>query len=226
MVIFRALMVLPILLFSRSITFSQELPIGYISYFSHNCNNETLFNFLLPENESEWMIVKEEGQNYLRIKSTNDTASQPFPECRSALNNMILGDFILEFDVKTVPLPDSDTAGFCFLGPIKTGSIYYSMIFSKDTILFFTINHDTIQSCTKKSTSLLNTKWNRIRIQRDILTRTIHIIINDEIQSKVSFSDRILVMGYIGFGSHRSTSYIRNIRLWAPTAIEEKSFQW
>jgi hypothetical protein len=139
---------------------------------------------------------------------------------------MILGDYILEFDVKSIPLPDSDTAGFCFLGPIKTGSIYYTMIFSKDTIGFFTVCSDTIQSSIKKSIVSMNTSWNSIRIERDILSRTIHVTINKDVQNKVTFSDRKLVMGYLGFGSHQSISYVRNIRLWAPTAIEENSFQW
>jgi hypothetical protein len=206
--------------------FSQELPLGYISYFSDNCSNESLFNFLIPEKESEWVIVKEEGQNFLRIKPANDSTSQSFPECRSVLNNMILGDYILEFDVKFVHNPDSDTAGFCFLGPMKDKGMYYSMIFSMDTVDFYSVYNDSIQSSIKKSIASMKTSWNSIRIERDILSRTIHIIINKDLLHKVSFSNRSLVMGYIGFGTHNTTSYIKNIRLWAPTAIEQNSFQW
>lgn len=218
-----------IMLFILVIQFSpfcQELPIGYINYFAHNCHDETLFNFLLPEHIEAWMIVKEEGNSVLRIKSAEDSLVNSFPKSRCVLNNLILGDYILEFDIKTNLLPGSDTTGFCFLGPIKSKEIYYSLLFSKDTIRFISVHNDSILTQINTSIPSMKSSWNKIRIERDILHRTIHITLNNDKQHIVSFSDRNLVMGYIGFGSHLTTSYLRNIRLWAPTAIEENDFQW
>ncbi len=206
--------------------FCQELPLGYINYFSHNCNNETLFNFLLPEYEQDWLIVKQDGQNVLQIKPSNDTLSKSYMVSRAVLNNIILGDYILEFDVKTAIPENSDTAGSCFLGPVKAKDIYYSLIFSKDTLRFSSIKNDSVQSCTSKSYTSLKASWNKVRIERNILSRSLHVTINNNQQNRLSFSDRDLVMGYIGFGTQHSTTYLRNIRLWAPTAITEHTFQW
>lgn len=225
--VYRVFLLVSYILVIKSNLFSQELPLGYISYFAHSCNNETLFASLLPEFEQDYMIVKEEGQNLLRIKSTDDTIlSKSFPRSRSVIDNLILGDYILEFEVRIVFMDDYDTAGFCFLGPVKSRENYYSLIFSKDTLKFFAVSFDSIQAYKSKVSTSLNPLWNKIRIERDILTRTLHITINNDTQNIISFSDRTLVMGYIGFGSHQSVSYVRNIRLWAPTAIVENSFQW
>lgn len=222
----RISLIILVILVIQSSSFCQDLPIGYINYFSHNCHNETLFNFLLPEHKEAWMIIKEEGLNVLRIKSSEDSLVNSFPKSRGVLNNLILGDYILEFEIKTDLMPNKDTAGFCFLGPVKSKEIYYSLLFSKDTLSFISLRSDSIYTSIKKSIPPLKSSWNKIRIERDILSRTIYIMLNNDKQNIVSFSDRNLVMGFIGFGSHSTTSYLRNIRLWAPTAIEDNEFQW
>ena len=223
---YRAIITFLIILPFQNCLICQELPLGYISYFSHNCSNETLFNFLLPEYEQDWSIVQKEGQIVLQVKPSDDTLSKSFPVSRGVINNMILGDYILEFDVKTSIPIDSDTAGFCFLGPVKSSDLYYSLVFSKDTLRFFSMKNDSIQYCSNTSYTSLKASWNKIHIERDILSRSLHITINNDTQNSISFSDRNLVMGFIGFGSHHSIAYLRNIRLWAPTAIKEHTFQW
>jgi hypothetical protein len=172
------------------------------------------------------MIIREKGNNFLRIKSSDDSLVNSFPRSRGVLNKLILGDYILEFEFRNTRLTDSIIGGFCFLGPIKSKDFFYTVMFSNDTIRFLTIMNDSIHACVKKTTMSLNSSWNKVRIERNILTRTLSFIINGDKQNVINFSDRNLVMGYVGFGTQLTTSYIRNIRLWAPTAIDEDEFQW
>ena len=222
----KSFIVLLFLVFGFINVSGQNLPLGYISYFSHDCDNATLFNFLRPEHEAEWMIIQDAHKNILRIKPSEDSINSTIPGSRGILDNMILGDYILEFEMKSVATGSADTAGFCFIGPARSREIYYSFLFSKDTVYFFSVQNDSILCRNSLALKISDNLWNKIRVERNILTRTLHITLNGESANSISFSDRALVMGYIGFGSHRTTSFLRNIRLYAPTVIQENPFYW
>ncbi len=65
--------------------------------------------------------------------------------------------------------------------------------------------------------------WNRVRVTRDILNRSVTFILNRDVNKQVSFSDPRLVMGFVGFGTLTTQSSIRNINIWAPTVITDST---
>jgi hypothetical protein len=78
----------------------------------------------------------------------------------------------------------------------------------------------------RQPTVKITSDWNKVRIERDILNRNITIIVNGESIHKNVFTDKNLVMGYVGFGSNKISSALRTIKLWAPTSITDSTFVW
>jgi hypothetical protein len=71
----------------------------------------------------------------------------------------------------------------------------------------------------------INSDWNRVRIQRNILNRDMNITMNGDTKNSISFTDRELVMGFVGFGTHETNSCLRNIKIWAPTAFSDTLYR-
>ncbi|MBA7556352.1 hypothetical protein ES705_49057 [subsurface metagenome] len=138
----------------------------------------------------------------------------------------MFGDFILDFEFKTINDVHSDSSGFYFLGPVKSTQSYYAFAFSDDSLSFFFIDDGKISHIDKKAISINKSEWNKVRVVRIILSRQLRFTINNDLSEHVVFSDRNLVMGYIGFGTHQTISYLRNISVWAPTAIVDSTFSW
>ena len=82
-----------------------------------------------------------------------------------------------------------------------------------------------IEGCTKTGIKIseginwVNDKWNKVRVERDILKKTITVYINDMSNPVMVAKDRTLIMGYLGFGSIDTPGKIDNIKIWAPTFI-------
>lgn len=203
---------------------SQELPLGYREYFRHNCSDAGLFNDLNTEDSLSWLIVREDPVNCLRIKP-QDTLRSSFPESRAILDQRIWGDYIIRFEFRQVLQESADSAGFVFISLARDADTFYGISFSHDSVRFCYI--DGAQPKWIKGAHLpgLQEDWNTVIIRRDILTRSFTITCNGA-EGQVVFTDRELVMGYLGFGSHLSVSYLRNLVVWAPTVIDEHSFDW
>ena len=209
----------------NSIILSQELPLGYISYFSDKCHNNNFFKTWDTDKPENWNIISLKNGPALRGISEDSLMISYIPDTRGILSNLIFGDFILEFEFKTSAKQKSDSSGFYFLGPVKTSYDYYAVAFSEDSLLFYFIEDSITNKIAVKPALLNKAEWNKVRIKRDILARELRITINKNSED-ITFSDRKLVMGYIGFGTHDATSYLKNINVWAPTSIIDTTFHW
>jgi len=138
---------------------------------------------------------------------------------------MIFGEYIIEFEIKTETLKDNDPY-ITFLSPIKSFNTFYAFLLSKDSVVFYLMDKGNLKKLDKKDGGNLKSGWNKIMIQRDILTRNTTITFNNLQSSKLVFNDWKLVMGYIGFASGKSNISIRNINIWAPTSITDNTFKW
>lgn len=205
--------------------FSQELPLGYISYFSDNCTNKSFLKVWDTDNPENWNIVNLKNGPVLRGIQEDSLIFSYVPGTRGILSELIFGDFILEFEFKTSIKQPSNSSGFYFLGPVKTSQNYYAVTFAMDSLMFYLIEDSITTKIAAKPAQLNTGEWNKVKIKRDILTRKIHITINNMPQD-IIFTDRKLVMGYIGFGTHDATSFLKNINVWAPTSIIDTSFHW
>jgi hypothetical protein len=217
------LVTLFMLILIKSVGHTQELPIGYISYFSHKGNHKSFFNSWYTDKPGQWKIIPLKSGTALSGMPEDTLTFSSFPETRGILSNQIFGDYILEFEFKTT---FTDTSAFHFLGPVKTSTDYYTVAFKQDTLLFFYIDDGFVYRIDAESVSLKQNDWNKVKIIRDILTRQLRITVNKDLSKQIIFSDRNLVMGYIGFGTHQATSYLKNIEVWAPTSIIDSTFVW
>jgi hypothetical protein len=213
------------LVHQNSIILSQELPLGYISYFSDKCHNNNFFKSWNTDKPENWNIISQKNGPVLRGISEDSLLICYVPGTRGILSNLIFGDFILEFEFKTAAKQKSDSSGFFFLGPVKTSYDYYAIAFSADSLIFYFVEDSITNKIAVKPALLNKGEWNKVRIKRNILNRELRIKINKNSED-ITFTDRKLVMGYIGFGTHDATSYLKNINVWAPTSIIDTTFHW
>jgi hypothetical protein len=204
--------------------FSQKLPEGYIEQYSEKCLNNTFFNSFLPEEMSDWKFIQAAKGNILSISSEDSIPIKLFPETKGIIRNLIFGDYIVEFEFK-LSQKVTGTEGFCFIGPVKSIKTYYAFLFSSDSVSFSFINNGTRMIVEKQPAHKISADWNKVRIERYILNRSSTIIINGDYSHKIVFKDPNLVMGYVGFGSHDASCFLRNIKIWAPTSIDT-TFKW
>jgi hypothetical protein len=201
--------------------YSQQLPVGYISYYSQKGNNQNLFESLVINRPQGFVLSTD--KSYTRIKPwTSDSFNNQLPpSCRGIIADKIFGEFIIEFDYKLQPGIKTGTAGFYFLAPVKTNSTYYAIAFADDSLSFFYAIEGKIKKMENVGDLKINTGWNKVRIERSILKRNLQVTLNGDTNHKVLFSDRDLVMGYVGFGTHETESCLRNVNIWAPTAFTD-----
>jgi hypothetical protein len=144
------------------------------------------------------------------------------------LNNHVFGDFILEASV--MPEPDSNgLSEICFfLGMKDRSRYYYIQLASRCDSLYhgiFLVKDSVVKRLTGLDARPQNwepDKWKKIRLERNIVKRSILVYVGDSRQPVLQSRDYELVMGSVGFGSVRSAGRIDNIRIWAPTVIRDE----
>jgi hypothetical protein len=208
--------------------FAQQLPDGYILQYEQNfSNNKSLTDFRYNVPES-WGIYKSNGNFYLQFSGYNKISSQTLlPGNIAILKNRIFGDFVLEASV----MPDADTSGnreICvFLGLKDTSKYYYAILNSNNNVhdqgIYLKKNSSVIKLTKNNDIPLTwkENKWHKIRIERNIIKRTIRVFLDDMTVPVMQATDYELVMGYVGFGSLRCPGRIDNIKIWAPTVIPD-----
>jgi hypothetical protein len=210
-----------LLLISFQFVFSQQLPIGYISYYSEKGTTPGFLKTLVISPNEGFVINKERTFIELNPSPIDSGRILMIPYCRGIISDKIFGEYIIEFEYKIQTGSLNYSSGFYFLSPVKSNDTYYTTIFSNDTIAFVYINDGLLIRKETKSSEMFKTGWNKVRIQRDMLNRKLEVTLNNNINNKITFTDRDLIMGYIGFGTQDISSYLRNINIWAPTAFSD-----
>ena len=202
---------------------AQELPIGYTSYYENSCKSMSFINSLEISEPSAWKLSK---YGATIISPLNpDSIKVSFPENKGFLKNLILGEYILEFEFRVIDHDTTPGSGFCLLSPVKSCDTYYVLSFSNDSLRFYYADSGNISLLNSKKSEIDTDEWNKVRVERDILKRKIRLILSGKTTQDISFSDRRLVMGYLGFGTQNVNSAVRNIRIWAPTAIQDEMIE-
>lgn len=221
------LFILSILLVPSGI--SQKLPGGYILQYQQSFNDTKSLADFRVGNPEIWGIHKSGSNFYLQFAGTPGAAVRPlFPQNMAVLNKRIFGDFILEADV----MPQVDTLGFgeiCLFLGIKDQSRYYCIQLASrcDSLThgIYVVKDSTLKKLTPSDAMPVvwkEDKWHKVRLVRDIVTRTILIYVGDMEKPLLQTKDYGLVMGSVGFGSFSGAGQIDNIRIWAPTVIREE----
>jgi hypothetical protein len=220
--------ILSIILFIPHVL-SQSIPEGYILQYGQKfVGNKGLGDFRFS-NPSQWELFKLQSNSFLLLSQQNGSAPQVvcLPPNKAILKNRIFGDFILEADV--MPGDNEVTSGeFCLFLGMKDSTKYYFILLSTDPAnelqgIYLVKN----SCCTKlplKTSSprpLVLNAWQKIRVERNIVKRTIRVFAGDLEKPLLEVKDYELVMGSLGFGSLNSQACIDNVSIWAPTMIEE-----
>lgn len=206
--------------------FSQNIPEGYILQYQQDfsdvkCIND--FRFTYPQN---WSIKSESKNKYLHINS-EDHDSVGRQESIALIENFIFGDFIFEADVMLVGEQNNIGNVFFNIG-IRDSIHFYSIILNSlindnkpDIIITNELPGNSVADSNVIKKELGNKGWHKIRIERNIVNRTIQFYLDDMKTPVVVSRDRTFVMGYIGFGSVYNDCKIDNIKIWSQTAIPE-----
>jgi hypothetical protein len=208
---------------------AQKLPEGYILQYQQNFNDtKSLADFRVANPES-WGIYKAGVNFYLQFARLPGHNLQPkLPQNIAVLNNHIFGDFVLEADV--MPVPDTFGLGeIClFLGLKDQSKYYYIQLANRcDSLLhgIYVVKNSSAKRLTPADAQPVTWKegkWLKIRLERNIVKRTIVLYAGDMKQPILQAKDYELVMGSVGFGSFAGAGQIDNIRIWAPTVISEE----
>jgi hypothetical protein len=222
------LLILAILLVSLS-GHAQQLPEGYILQYQQSFSGSNSLSDFWVENQQAWGIFNTGGNFYLHVKGLpHQGPPSRLPNNIAVLNNNVFGDFILEADV----MPEADSNGFgeisLFLG-LKDLSNYYCIQLANqcDSVHhgIFVVKKSMIRRLTGTDVTPVAWepgKWQRIRVVRNIVKRTILVYAGEAKQPVLLSKDYELVMGSVGFGSFNGSGRIDNIKIWAPTVIRDE----
>jgi hypothetical protein len=211
------------------LSMAQKLPGGYLLQYQQSFSDTKSLADFKVGNPELWGIHKSGSNFYLQFEGTPGSAVRPsLPQNMAVLNNRIFGDFILEADV----MPQIDTLGFgeiCLFLGIKDQSRYYCIQLASrcDSLThgIYVVKDSTVKKLTSPDALPVvwkEDKWQKVRLVRDIVTRTILIYVGDMEKPLLQTKDYALVMGSVGFGSFSGAGQIDNVRIWAPTVIREE----
>lgn len=210
--------------------FSQKLPEGYILQYNQNFNNKKGLADFSFNNPSQWNLTLLKKNYYLQFNDIPKPDSEivSLPPNRAILKNRIFGDFILEAEAMPVIREGSDPEVCLILG-LKDSTKYYYILLSTDPANDMQGIYLVKKSIPTKlsrnlpvSAPLKNNTWQKIRIERNIVLRTIRVFVGNMDTALMEVKDYELVIGSIGFGSLRSPFCLDNVSIWAPTMIEEE----
>ena len=218
-------LVLPVL--STGITHSQNIPEGYILQYEQNFSKKNACNDFVFSSPESWSISSEKGNCFLSFADT-DNYDPPFssPRIIAVFGNLIFGDFILEADLMQTD-KNQNGAGLCIFYGIKDSVRYYfANLGNNDSIIqnLYLVNNNpavAINTDLVRGISWGEQKWHKIRIERNIITRSTKVYFDNMQKPVLKAVDWTLVMGYIGFGSYNNSGRIDNIKIWSQTSISE-----
>jgi len=209
-------------------TVAQKVPDGYILQYGQNFNtNKALGDFDFSD-PAAWGISKSENNFFLQFNLRQTAPSQSMiPANRAILSKQIFGDFIL--DAEVMPLADSGfLPEFCIFLGMKDAERSYMILLSAasgaDLQGIFLVKDGVVTKLPAaiSSNGFKSNTWQKIRVERNIVKRTIRVFVNDLNHPVFHSKDYELVMGKIGFGSMNSAVCFDNIVIWAPTVIPEE----
>lgn len=222
-----------ILIFTLLISYnsrSQNIPEGYILLYEQNFSSAKALNDFNFSNPKAWGISNTGNNYYLHFQK--DTSYKPrivSPSTIGILNNFIFGDFIMEADLMLLGT-DSILNEICIYLSFKDSLKYYYIqlagLTNENTHGVFIVNKSPpikISSDSTENPVFNKDTWHKLRIERDILRRTVKVFYRDPEHPILESVDYEFVMGYIGFGAFSGSGCVDNIKIWAPTYIPEKT---
>jgi len=216
-----------IVLLPAGLANAQTVPEGYILQYGQNFNNNNnaLTDFWFS-NASLWNVSRLQTNDFLQCDAgsgTDSLALSPVSN-RAVLKDRIFGDFILEAEIMPLESP-SVPWELSIMLDIKDSTKYYYILLAGDSAadpgIYLVSNSVPHKLPLRVSVpvTLRTDSWQKIRVERNIVRRTIRVFAGSMEKPVMEAKDYELIMGYIGFGTLRGTARFDNISVWAPTVI-------
>lgn len=198
--------------------YSQDIPVGYISYYSTSFSNTGFKDDVVYSGKSD--LSAKNGQALLKeIKDTVNDAMTP--SAMMLVKNLVLGDFISTLRLRYTPDAPDSLAGVYFIAGLRDSLNYYYLKLDESRTSFNQVYKGVDSEIKSDSTlKIPSGLWQTVRIERDILKRSLNISC-DGMTAK--FSDPNLVMGYVGVGVCGYKVSMDKMDIWAPTAISRST---
>jgi len=218
-----------LIIFFHEPTIAQKLPEGHILQYQQSFNHGNSLSDFMFDIPASWGIFSASGNYYLQCTGANNSVyATSLPANIAVISDKIFGDFVLEANV----MPEADTNGFretcLFLGMKDKNRYYYVQLASQcDSAhhgIYLVKNSvpSRLTGISEKAISWKDNKWHKLRLERNIVKRTILVFVDDMIHPVMQIKDYELVMGMVGLGSFTSPCRFDNIKIWAPTVISEE----
>jgi hypothetical protein len=212
------------------LSFSQNLPEGYILIYEQNFSAANALDNLRFSNPLTWKINKIKENRFLEFSSDSIYAPAFYsPRNMCILSNHIFGEFILEADIMQ-PEKEYENGDICIFFSVKDSIQYYYVQLANTADDYnhgiFLVKKDSCKKVSEQQNngiSLSDEKWHKVRIVRNIVNRSVLVYADDMSTPVMTSRNPELVMGYIGFGSLDDGGRIDNIKIWAPTSIPDEA---
>jgi hypothetical protein len=207
-------------------SYVQELPLGYIIQYSQDFSRKEALQDFSFSDPGYWRTAGNKSNYYLEFSEKSGYPdSTGYPDMLAVISTEMYSDFIMELDIMQTA-EEEVGRGICIVYGFRDPSNYYYIrLASKagaDTHNVFLVRKKVLTEISARTTpgnTLEKNKWNRVKVIRNILEKTITVYLNDMTNPALKAKDRTLIMGYIGFGTAGSAGKLDNVSIWAPTSV-------
>ncbi len=213
-------------LYFKSFSQIKNIPDGYILIYSQDFEKNTSINdFYINPVNTDIQIVKHNNNKILRLKNNIDTTNTK--KSIIILDNYLIGDFICELNFDLKQLNINYPAELILILSFKDTLNFYELTIkklNKDSINVQLIANDRgkVNNKFEKNYKCDFKNWNLLRIEREIINRTVRVYLNKFENPLFELSEWSLVMGHTGFGLKNGILDIDNIKVYSQTFIENK----
>ncbi len=201
---------------------AQNLPLLYENDFE---DNTTINDFEFTD-LSAWRINNQSLELFGKSNYQPDVRS---PQNIAVLKNYMVGDFILEVDLKQTGR-EYGHRDLCLFFNFKDASNFYyihiASVADPNAHNIFLVNDEPRKNIAEKTTNGVNwgNTWHKVKIVRSIEKGHIQVYFDDMDVPIMESYDRHHLSGYIGFGSFDDTGIIDNIKLYGQRIIPKMNF--
>ena len=181
---------------------------------------------------SAWKINDSQGNNTLELFGKSKYRSRVRSPFNIALiKNLVVGDFVLEVKLAQSGKEYGHRDLCLFFNVKNPTNFYYVHIATKaddHANNIFLVNDAPRVKIASKTTAGTNwgvtNSWHTARIERNTKEGLIRVYFDNMDAPIMEATDQHFEAGSIGFGSFDDTGQFDNIKIWAPTVLEEESF--
>ncbi len=219
------------LFISLNISAQSDLKTGFpLIYKQDFTEQEAIHGFVFSDPAPWFLTGGKDGGLALEYAGRGDYE----PRVRSPLiigliDNLVLGDFILEADVLQTGKEYGHRDMCIFFGFQDSTRFYYVHLASLADPVAHTVhivNDEPRRSIIKERTDgirWMDDHWHHIRLERHVDDGDIKMYFDDMETPVMVANDKTFPAGYVGIGSFDDSGKIDNIRIWARESRKIKS---